>query len=112
MSVSIEIGTQAPPLQLDTDGVVRVGGTRVTLDSVVNAFSNGASAEELVQQFPTLRLPDVYAVIAYDLSHQEEVERYLDSRREQAARIRADNEIKSDQEGIRDRLMARREKGS
>ena len=43
MSVSIEIGTQAPPLQLDTDGVVRVGGTRVTLDSVVNAFSNGAS---------------------------------------------------------------------
>jgi hypothetical protein len=51
-------------------------------------------------------------VIAYYLSHQEEVERYLDSRREQAARIRADNETKSDQEGIRDRLMARREKGS
>ncbi|TDI47656.1 MAG: DUF433 domain-containing protein [Acidobacteria bacterium] len=110
--MSIEIGTQAPPLQLDTDGVVRVGGTRVTLDSVVTAFSNGASAEEIVQQFPTLGLPDVYAVIAYYLGRQEEVERYLDSRREQAARIRADNETKSDQKGIRDRLMARREKGS
>jgi len=110
--VSIEIGTQAPPLQLDTDGVVRVGGTRVTLDSVVTAFSNGASAEEIVQQFPTLGLPDIYAVIAYYLGRQEEVERYLDSRREQAARIRADNETKSDQKGIRDRLMARREKGS
>ncbi len=110
--MSIEIGTQAPPLQLDTDGVVRVGGTRVTLDSVVTAFSNGASAEEIVQQFPTLGLPDIYAVIAYYLGRQEEVERYLDSRREQAARIRADNETKSDQKGIRDRLMARREKGS
>ena len=110
--MSIEIGTQAPPLQLDADGVVRVAGTRVTLDSVVTAYSNGASAEEIVQQFPTLRLPDVYAVIAYYLSRQEEVKRYLDSRREQAARIRADNETKSDREGIRDRLMARREKGS
>jgi len=99
-------------LQLDTDGVVRVGGTRVTLDSVVTAFSNGASAEEIVQQFPTLGLPDIYAVIAYYLGRQEEVERYLDSRREQAARIRADNETKSDQKRIRDRLMARREKGS
>ena len=39
--MSIEIGTQAPPLQLDADGVVRVAGTRVTLDSVVTAFSNG-----------------------------------------------------------------------
>ena len=110
--MSIQIGTQAPPLQLDTDGVVRVDGTRVTLDSVVTAFSNGASAEEIVQQFPTLRLPDVYAVIAYYLSHQEEVKRYLDSRRKQAAKVRADNETTSDQEGIRDRLIARRERGS
>ena len=99
-------------MKLDTDGVVRVGGTRVTLDSVVAAFGNGASAEEIAQQFPTLKLPDVYAVIAYYLSHQEEVERYLDSRRERGARIRVENETKFDQEGIRDRLMARREKGS
>ena len=57
--MTIEIGTQAPPLQLDPDGVVRVGGTRVTLDSMVNAFRNGANAEEIVQQFPSLALADV-----------------------------------------------------
>ena len=110
--MTIEIGTQAPPLQLDTEGVVRVGGTRVTLDSVVIAFRNGATAEEMVQQFPTLMLADVYAVIAYYLGHDAEVDGYLESRREHAATVRAQNESKFGQKDIRDRLLARRKKGS
>lgn len=110
--MSIDIGSQAPPLQLDADDVVRVGGTRVTLDSIVSAFRDGASAEEIVQQFPSLALADVYAVIAYYLSHKSDVERYLDSRRERAMRIRADNEAKLETKTIRERLVARREKGS
>jgi hypothetical protein len=32
------------PLSIDTDGAVRVGGTRVTLDTVVRAFRHSAAA--------------------------------------------------------------------
>ena len=52
------------PLQTDADGVIRVGGTRVTLETVVEAFQQGATAEEIVQQYPSLALAEVYAVLA------------------------------------------------
>ena len=110
--MSIEIKTQPAPLQVDADGVVRVGGTRVTLDSVIIAFSSGATAEQIVQQFPTLDLADVYAAIAYYLRSPEEVERYLEMQHERAAETRAANEAKFDPQGVRDRLMARRKKDS
>jgi uncharacterized protein (DUF433 family) len=53
------------PLKTDVDGVVRVGNTRVTLDTVIIAFKEGATAEEIVSQYPSLLLADVYAVIGY-----------------------------------------------
>lgn len=109
--MGIEIGTQAPPLQVDGDGVIRVGNTRVTLDSVVKAFRNGATAEEICQQFSSIALADAYAAIAYYLRHQDRVDAYLESRREQAARVRTENESRSSQSDLRDRLLARREKG-
>jgi hypothetical protein len=36
------------PLKTDSDGVVRVGNTRVTLDTVIGSFKEGATAEEIV----------------------------------------------------------------
>lgn len=47
------------PLTTGPDGVARIGATRVTLDSVVGAFREGATAEEVLQQYPVLRLADV-----------------------------------------------------
>ncbi len=62
--MSLVIVDEPIPLETDADGVVRVGGTRVTLDTVVAAFNEGATAEEIVSQYPTLHLADVYAVIS------------------------------------------------
>jgi uncharacterized protein (DUF433 family) len=45
--------------------VIRIGGTRVTLDSVVEAFESGAIAEEIVQQHQVLALADACSVIVY-----------------------------------------------
>jgi len=87
---------------------VRVGGTRVTLDTVVGAFLRGATAEEIVQQYPSLDLADVYAVIAWYLRHTKEADGYLTARRDQARQLQADADSKSDPNGIRDRLLARR----
>ena len=61
------------PLESEADGVVRVKGTRVTLDTVVAAFAEGATAEEIAPQYPTLALSDIYAVLSYNLRRREEV---------------------------------------
>lgn len=95
------------PLRTDTDGVVRVGGTRVTLDSVVQAFSEGLTAEEIQQQYPSLGLPAVYAAITYYLHHREAVEAYLAERAQQADAVRREIRSRFDQSSIRERLLAR-----
>lgn len=96
------------PLKTDADGVVRVGNTRVTLDTVIAAFKEGAAAEEIVSQYPSLLLADVYAVIGYYLQRQPEVEAYLNQRQQIAHQIRQQNEARFNQAGIRERLLARR----
>ena len=97
------------PLALDRDGAMRVGGTRVTLDTVVAAFKRGATAEEIVYQYPTLDLADVYAVIGCYLRKTLEVEAYLDQQAAEAGEIRRQNEARFDPSGVRDRLLARRD---
>ncbi len=101
--MALPIEAEPIPLIMDTDGVVRVGGTRVTLDTVVAAFEDGATAEEIVQQYPSLQLADVYAVIGYYLRRRSEVEAYLQQWQAQASEVRRQNEAKFDPYGIRDR---------
>jgi uncharacterized protein (DUF433 family) len=96
------------PIETDADGVIRVGGTRVTLDTIAAAFDAGATAEEIAQQYPSVSLADIYSVIAYYLRHQSEVRTYLADRQRHASQVRQENEQRFDPVGIRDRLLARR----
>lgn len=104
--------TEVIPLTLDPDGVLRVGDTRITLDTVLAVFTDGATAEEIVQQYPSLQLADVYSVIGYYLRHTSEVDTYLKNRREQGEAIRKENEARFDPRGVRDRLWERRASGN
>src|SRR5579859_2661954 len=108
MPMGLTIANEPVPLQVTADGDVRVGGTRVTLDTVVAAFEEGATAEEIVEQYPSLRLADAYGAISYYLSHRAEVGAYLAERRTESSRIRKQNEPRFDQAGARARLLARR----
>jgi len=108
--MSFLIATEPIPLEMDADGVVRVGGTRVTLDTIVAAFDEGVTAEEIVQQYPSLLLADVYTVIGYYLRRRPEVEAYLRQRQQQASEVRSQNESRFDPRGVRNRLLARRTK--
>ena len=65
------------PLKTDPDGAIRIGKTRVTLDTVVTAFLEGATAEEIKEQYPSLQLADIYFAISYYLRHQSEIDAYL-----------------------------------
>jgi uncharacterized protein (DUF433 family) len=105
--MTLTIDTQPVPLMLDQDGVIRVGGTRVTLDTIVYAFQEGATAEEIVQRYPSLALSDVYAVLGYYLRHIVEIHAYLQQREAIAREIRAQNEHRFDPNGIRERLLRR-----
>jgi len=106
--MALAIIAELAPLKMADDGVVRVGNTRVTLDTVVAVFKQGSTAEEIVYRYPSLQLADVYATVAFYLNHQQEVETYLQQRQQQAQEIRKMNEGKFDPQGLRDRLLARK----
>ncbi|MCY2950779.1 MAG: DUF433 domain-containing protein [Planctomycetota bacterium] len=106
--MSLAITNQPKSLSIDDHGVVRVAGTRVTLDTIVIAFEQGATPEEIAQQYPTVPLPDVYAAIAFYLHNRSEVDRYLDERQQQADTVRKMIESRSAPSDIRQRLLARR----
>ncbi|HEY2012949.1 MAG TPA: DUF433 domain-containing protein [Bryobacteraceae bacterium] len=96
------------PLQMDSDGVIRVRGTRVTLDTVWAAFQEGATAEEIVQQYPSLSLADAYQAIGYGLRNDAGLNAYLAKRSEVGEEIRKSNESRWQPVGIRNRLLDRR----
>jgi uncharacterized protein (DUF433 family) len=95
------------PLRLDEAGVLRVGQTRVRLDTVIGAFNAGSSAEEILLKYPSLDLTEIYAVITYYLWHRTEVDAYLADREEASRVARDEAEIRFPREGVRERLLAR-----
>lgn len=99
------------PLYLDADRVFRVAGTRIPLETVVGLFEQGETPEEIAQNFPVLRLDDVYAVVTYYLRHREEIATYLERRgaetrlrQEELARLPGANQL-------RQRLLSLRKLG-
>lgn len=106
--MSLVIDPVPVPLATDDSGVVRVSGTRVTLDTIVIAYQQGEPPEIIADQYPTVPLADIYAVINYYLRHRREVDRYLAGRGRQAVEIRLRWEAISPTDDIRQTLAARR----
>lgn len=107
--MNLTIASEPTPLIVTAGNVVLVRGTRVPLDTLVLAFKQGATAEEIASQYSSLDLADVYAVISYYLRHQGEVETYLQQRQQHAEEVRAENERRFPSKGLRDRLLAQRQ---
>lgn len=106
--MSISFPDEPVPLEICDDQVVRVKGTRVTLDTIVATFNQGKTASEIASQYPSLQLVDVYAIIVFYLRHRPYVDAYLQEREQQAREIRELNEANFADQGVRDRLLARR----
>ncbi len=101
-----------PPLREDKNGVIRVGDTRVTLDTLLAAYDDGAGAEEIVLEYPVLDLATVHSVIGFCLSHRAEVDAYLAAQAEFQAEARAEAERRWPSAGVRERLVARQVAGT
>ena len=108
-TMAVELREQPAPLRLDQDGVIRVGGTRVTLHTIVNALHQGLGAEEIADRYPSLTLADVYSVIGYYLWHRATLDAYLDQQRREADQVRTENQRRWPSTGLRAKLLARRQ---
>jgi uncharacterized protein (DUF433 family) len=95
------------PLEEDASGAIHVERTRVTLDSVVHAFREGASAEEIVERFPAITLTAAYAAIAFYLQNQLEIDEYLKRRESETEQLRSHIESRPEAKAFRERLVAR-----
>jgi uncharacterized protein (DUF433 family) len=56
---------------------IRIKGTRVGIEVVIENFLEGASPEEIRGHHPHLTLKQIYATITYYLFHQERIDDYI-----------------------------------
>lgn len=99
--------TQQAPLALWQDGSIRIGNSRVTLDSVVHEFNRGSTAEQIQDDFPGLTLREIYGAISYYLDHKDRMEEYLRNREREAQTVRQFVEAGQDTESFRRRIGER-----
>jgi uncharacterized protein (DUF433 family) len=100
--------TVSVPLRVLEDGTIRVGQSRILLELVIHAYWRGATAESIVESFPSLKLEDVYPVIAYYLQNRDQIDAYIRQADAEGEQKRQEAE-KRDPEliGLRERLLAR-----
>jgi uncharacterized protein (DUF433 family) len=109
--MSLKIDAEDVPLTIDADGTMRVGGTRITLDAIVALYEDGLTPEQILDEFDTLRLDDVYATITYYLRHRADVAGYLRQRAGAADLVRQEVARRAGNSDLRDRLLARKPGG-
>jgi uncharacterized protein (DUF433 family) len=78
---------QTVPLTLWEDGTIRVKGTRLLLDMIVNAHNRGEIPEDIAEAFPAASVADVYTIIAYYLHNKRKIDEYLELREKEAVKI-------------------------
>jgi uncharacterized protein (DUF433 family) len=100
-----------PPLRNEADGTLRVGNSRVTMDTVIHAFIDGASLEAIVDRYPSLSLTDVYAVVTYYLWNRDAVDAYLAEQESRGKEIRTRIESRLPKNGFREKLLSRTSTG-
>lgn len=97
------------PLIVTEHGTIRIKGSRVSLDSIIHHFKLGATAEQIVQSFPSLSLGDIYSSIAYYLTHREEIEEYLEQQEMEAdalqEQLESNPEYQAETAELRSRIM-------
>ena len=107
MSAPVKFQVTAPPFRWDEVGGIRIGSSRVTLDSLLASYDNGSTPEEIAIQFSSLRLEDIYTSIAYYLNHRQEIDSYLEQRDRQAQQLRQQLIQKHNLVDLRQRLFTR-----
>ena len=65
-----------------------MGGTRIPIETVIIAFQQGSSPEQIVADFDVLQLAHVYQIVGYYLENQVELDAYIIRFNEEGEAIR------------------------
>lgn len=71
-------------------GRLRVDGTRITVNQIAVLHKQGYSAEEIADQYPQLKMAQVYAALSHYHANQEEIEADLTAEEQKARSTRAE----------------------
>jgi len=71
-------------------GEMRIKGTRIGIETVLEDYLDGASPEEIAVRYPSLSLEQVYAAITYYLHNKEAMDSYLKAYEERSLKAWAD----------------------
>jgi uncharacterized protein (DUF433 family) len=107
--LSLKMVHLQPDRYLDVRGEndVRIAGTRVGLEHVLEAYRAGAAPEALAIEFPSVTLEQVHGVIAYYLRHRVEVDQYLQAwHRSSLTRQREPQEVPAVVERLRQMVQS------
>ena len=69
---------------------IRVRGTRVGVEHVLEAYLAGSLPEQIALEFPTVTLEQVHGTIAWYLRNRAEVDAYLERWRARARQARTE----------------------
>lgn len=67
----------ALPVVSSREGTLRVRGTRIPLHTILSSYEQGLSPEEIVEEYPSLKLGDVYILIGYYLLQSPQMQQEL-----------------------------------
>ena len=65
------------------DSVIRIKGTRIDIDLILEAYLSGEFPEVLAARYPSLSLEQVFATLTYYFANQTEIDTYLAEGRRQ-----------------------------
>ncbi|MEQ1604557.1 MAG: DUF433 domain-containing protein [Pyrinomonadaceae bacterium] len=94
--MAVTFGTLPKVVRRVEGGTLRVGNSRVSLDSVVYEFNRGENAVQIQESFPSLSQADIHAAIAYYLHNREKVDRYIAKRTADFEKKRIQNQARPD----------------
>lgn len=106
--MAFQIETDPPVLSIGAHDRVRVAGTRVYLEFIVEDYNRGMTAEQIAEQYDVITLADVYAVLSYYLRHKAEVDAHVAEYEAAAAALEAEIRASQPPQPTREELLARR----
>jgi uncharacterized protein (DUF433 family) len=104
--IAMTIAADPLPMVADEHGVIRVSGTRVTLDTLLDHYNQGYAVDDLHTAFPSIPVADIHTVIGHYLRHKGEVDAYLGAKRREAEDTRRKSEAVPGNALLRQRLHA------
>ncbi len=101
--------TEGAPLTQDERGSIRVTGSRVTLDTIVHCYQAGDTVEQINENFPTVSVAKIKAIIDWYLSHRAQADEYMQEGEAEAEKLRREIESQPEYIARRKKILRYRE---